>query len=74
MASKFHELNVRLITDPRDYENKENLQVQLEIPPPSFKAMIDHVVSARPNKIIYHKTAFHYESIYGTDWCIELKN
>ena len=65
MASKFHELNVRLITDPRDYENKENLQVQLKIPSPSFKTILDHVASAnpsnRPKKMDYRKTSNPHE-------------
>ena len=63
MAFKFHELNVRLMTDLHDYENKDNVQVQLKIPYTLFKAMLDHVVLAkqsnRPNKIDYQK-CFEY--------------
>ena len=51
--------NVRLITDLRDYKNKDNLQVKLKIPSPSFKVMLDHVASAKPlnipNKIDHQK-------------------
>ena len=43
-----HEFNVRLITDLRDYENKYDLQVQLEIPYISFKAILYHVASSKP--------------------------
>ena len=49
MAYKLHELNVRLSTDLRDYAKKDDLQVQLKIPYPSFNAMIDHVASAEPS-------------------------
>ena len=45
-ACKLHELNVRLIMDPHDYENKDDLQVQLKIPSPSFNTMLDHVALA----------------------------
>ena len=43
MARKLHELDVRLIMDLIDYENKDNLQVQLKNTSPSFKVVIDHV-------------------------------
>ena len=76
-ARKLNELNVTLIMDLCDYENKDNLQVQLKIPSPSFKAIIDHVASAepsnRPKKTDYQKTLNCYESLYGPDWRIELK-
>ena len=49
MACKWHELNVRLFTDPRDYEKKDNIQVQMKILSLSFKAMVDHVASAEPS-------------------------
>ena len=48
MECKLHELNVKLIMDLRYYENKDDIQVQLKIPYPSFKAMLDHVASAKP--------------------------
>ena len=41
-ACKIHEFNVRLITDLYDYENKDDLQVQLKIPSPLFKVILDH--------------------------------
>ena len=76
-ACKLNELNVRLIMDLCVQENKNVLQVQLKIPSPPFKAMLDHVTSAepsnRPNKIYYQKTSNPYESRYGPDWHIELK-
>ena len=75
--ANLHYLNVRLITDLRDYENKDNPQVQLKIPSPSFKAMLDHVASTkpsnRPNNIDYQKTSNKYESRYGADRLIEVK-
>ena len=68
---------MRLITDPHDYENKDDLQVQLKIPSPSFKAMLDHLASAEPpnipNKIDYRKKPNPYESQYGPDLRIEVK-
>ena len=71
-----HELNVILITDLRDYENKDYFQVQLKIPSPLFKAILDHVVSDkpsnRPNKIDYRKNPNPYESRYGLDWRMEV--
>ena len=48
MARKLYELNVKLSTYIRDYENKDYLQFQLKIPSPSFKAMLDHIPSAEP--------------------------
>ena len=65
-ACKLHEFNIRLITDLCGYENKDDLQVQLRIPSPPFKAMLDHVTSAEPsnipNKIDYQNTSNPYES------------
>ena len=59
------------------YKNKDDIQVQLKIPSPPFKAMIDHVTSAessnRPNKIYYQNTSNPYKSRYGPDWNIEVK-
>ena len=48
MAYKLYDLNVRLITDLRDYENKDDLQIQLKITSLSFKAMLHHVASDEP--------------------------
>ena len=48
-ACKLHELNVRLITDLCGYENKDDLQVQLKIPSPPFKAILDNFTSAEPS-------------------------
>ena len=66
MAFQLHEFNVRLIMYIHDYENKENIQVQLKIPSPSFKVMLDHAAlseqSNRPNKIVNQKTLNPYES------------
>ena len=77
MAYKLHELNVGLITDLRYYENKDDIQVQLKIPSLSFKAMLDHVLSAkpsnRPKQIDHQKPLNPYEPIYGPDWHIEVK-
>ena len=60
------------------YENRDDLQVHLEIPSHSFKAMLYHVASDEPsnrtNKIDLQKTSNSYESRYGSDWLIEVKN
>ena len=57
-----------------DYEKKDDIQVQLKIPSPPFKAMLDHVTSAessnRPKKIDYQNTSNPYEPQYGPDWNI----
>ena len=70
-ACKLHEFNVILITDLRGYENKDDIQVQLKIPSPPFKEMLDHITSAEPsnipNKIDYKNTSNTYESQYGPD-------
>ena len=48
-ACKQYDLNIELITYLRDYENKDDLQVQLKIPSISFKAMLDHDASDEPS-------------------------
>ena len=59
-------------------KKKDNLQVQLKIPSPPFKAILDHVTSAepsnRPKTIDYQNNLNPYESEYGPDWRIEVKN
>ena len=56
---------------------KNDLQVQLKIPSPSFNAMLDHATSAKPsktpNKIDYWKTSNTYEYQYDPDWSVEVK-
>ena len=49
MAFKLNELNVRLITDLHNYENKDDLQVQIKTPSSSFKVMLDNVAPAEPS-------------------------
>ena len=59
MACKLYEFNFTIITDFCDYENKDNIQVQLKTPSPSFKEMLDHYTLAEqsniPNKTDWQK-------------------